>query len=149
MYHYICYDCRLNADPQMEHMHVLKVLFRYGIFKLLRSPGIDSKESIPPAYVAWRVGTTTLFLLEFLAPINRSKIPALGVLFLNKTALFQKRKKYALLYCNLGEVIRSRCSMFHIELSLLPLPVSVFWILHRIYIVQKAILFFICFSRYK
>jgi hypothetical protein len=23
-----------------------------GIFKLLRSPGIDSKESIPPAYVA-------------------------------------------------------------------------------------------------
>ncbi len=32
------------------------------IFKLLRSPGIDSKESIPPAYVAWRAGTTTLFL---------------------------------------------------------------------------------------
>jgi hypothetical protein len=29
---------------------------------LLRSPGIDSKESIPPAYVAWRAGTTTLFL---------------------------------------------------------------------------------------
>jgi hypothetical protein len=23
-----------------------------GIFELLRSPGIDSKESIPPAYVA-------------------------------------------------------------------------------------------------
>jgi hypothetical protein len=23
-----------------------------GIFKLLRSPGIDSKESIPPSYVA-------------------------------------------------------------------------------------------------
>jgi hypothetical protein len=33
-----------------------------GIFKLLRSPGIDSKESIPPAYVAWRAGATTLFL---------------------------------------------------------------------------------------
>ncbi len=27
---------------------------RARIFKLLRSPGIDSKESIPPAYVAWR-----------------------------------------------------------------------------------------------
>jgi hypothetical protein len=27
---------------------------REGIFKLLRIPGIDSKESIPPAYVDWR-----------------------------------------------------------------------------------------------
>ncbi len=25
-----------------------------GICKRLKSPGIDSKESIPPAYVAWR-----------------------------------------------------------------------------------------------
>ncbi len=33
------------------------------IFKLLRSPRIDSKESIPLACVAWRAGTTTLFLL--------------------------------------------------------------------------------------
>jgi hypothetical protein len=49
-------------------------------FKLLRSPGIDSNESIPPAYVtwasicrpftetrnrfpAWRAGTTTLFFV--------------------------------------------------------------------------------------
>jgi hypothetical protein len=29
------------------------------ICKRLRSPGIGSKESIPPAYVAWRAGTTT------------------------------------------------------------------------------------------
>jgi hypothetical protein len=36
---------------------------RDGIFKLLRSPGIDSKELIPPAYVAWRAGTTALFPL--------------------------------------------------------------------------------------
>ncbi len=37
---------------------------RDGIFKLLRSPGkIDSKESILPACVAWRAGTTNLFLL--------------------------------------------------------------------------------------
>ncbi len=34
------------------------------ILKLLRSPGVDSKESIPPAYVAWLAGTTTLFLLN-------------------------------------------------------------------------------------
>ncbi len=29
----------------------------------LRSPEIDSKESISPVYVAWRAGTTTLYLL--------------------------------------------------------------------------------------
>jgi hypothetical protein len=28
---------------------------RAGIFKPLRNPGIDSKESIPPAYVVWWV----------------------------------------------------------------------------------------------
>ncbi len=33
------------------------------IFKLLRDPGIDSKEPIPPAYVAWRANTITIFLL--------------------------------------------------------------------------------------
>jgi hypothetical protein len=38
---------------------------RDGIFKLLRSPGINFKDSIPPAYVSWRAGTTTLFLLAF------------------------------------------------------------------------------------
>ncbi len=33
-----------------------------SIFKLFRSAVIDSKESIPPAYVAWRAATTTLSL---------------------------------------------------------------------------------------
>jgi hypothetical protein len=36
---------------------------RARIFKRLWSPGIGSKASIPPAYVAWRAGTITLFLL--------------------------------------------------------------------------------------
>ncbi len=36
---------------------------RAGIFKPLWSPGIDAKASIPPAYIAWRAGTITLFLL--------------------------------------------------------------------------------------
>ncbi len=36
---------------------------RAGIFKPLWSPGIDAKASIPPAYVAWRAGMITLFLL--------------------------------------------------------------------------------------
>jgi hypothetical protein len=35
---------------------------RARICKLLRSSKIDSKESIPPAYVAWRAFTTTLYL---------------------------------------------------------------------------------------
>jgi hypothetical protein len=33
---------------------------------------MDSKESIPPAYVAWRTGTTALFLLGFLSPLDCS-----------------------------------------------------------------------------
>jgi hypothetical protein len=41
-----------------------------GIFKPFRSPGIDSKESIPPVYLARRAGTTALFL----APIDCSKL---------------------------------------------------------------------------
>ncbi len=36
---------------------------RARTFKCLWGPGIDSKECIPPAYVAWRAGTKTLFLL--------------------------------------------------------------------------------------
>ncbi len=41
---------------------------RDGIFKPLRSPGIDATESIPPAHVAWWTGTTTLFLLDSWPP---------------------------------------------------------------------------------
>jgi hypothetical protein len=33
---------------------------RARIFKLLWSAGIDSKEPIPPDFVAWRAGTITL-----------------------------------------------------------------------------------------
>jgi hypothetical protein len=36
------------------------------MFKLLRSPGIDSKESTPPAYIAWRAGTKTPALIDCL-----------------------------------------------------------------------------------
>jgi hypothetical protein len=42
----------------------LKIPAGAGIFKPLWSPGIDAKASIPPAYVAWRAGTLTLFLLD-------------------------------------------------------------------------------------
>jgi hypothetical protein len=33
------------------------ILYRARICKRLRRPGIDSEDSIPPAYVAWRAGT--------------------------------------------------------------------------------------------
>ncbi len=36
---------------------------RARIFKRGWSPGIDTKEWIPPAFVVWRAGTITLFLL--------------------------------------------------------------------------------------
>jgi hypothetical protein len=42
-----------------------------GIFKLARNPGIDSKVLIPPAYVAWRAGKITLFLVGSQASPNR------------------------------------------------------------------------------
>jgi hypothetical protein len=50
------------------------------IFKRSWSPGINFKEWIPPAYVAWRAGTITLFLLGP-SPhrvTDSLKIPALG-----------------------------------------------------------------------
>ncbi len=37
--------------------------YRARIFKRVWGPRIDSKEWIPPAYVAWRAGTITLFLI--------------------------------------------------------------------------------------
>ncbi len=40
---------------------VKKEPFRAGICKRLRSPGIDSKGSIPSAYVACQARTITLF----------------------------------------------------------------------------------------
>jgi hypothetical protein len=36
---------------------------RARTFKYVWGPGIDAKEWIPPAYVVWRAGTKTLFLL--------------------------------------------------------------------------------------
>ncbi len=44
-----------------------------GILKFVRSPGIDSKKLIPPAYVARRAGTTSLIPTRFLTSIDCSK----------------------------------------------------------------------------
>ncbi len=56
------------------HTHVV---IRARIFKLLSGSGIDSKELVPPAYVAWRAGTITLPIpTRFLGTIDCFKIPA-------------------------------------------------------------------------
>jgi hypothetical protein len=49
---------------------------RARIFKLIRSPRLDSKEPIPPGCVAWRAGTTTLLLLGPI-PIQPGEIGSL------------------------------------------------------------------------
>ncbi len=56
---------RLNQGGRAQHDFSLAWLEAAwaGIFKPLWRPGIDAKASIPPAYVAWRAGTITLFLL--------------------------------------------------------------------------------------
>jgi hypothetical protein len=56
----------IGAARHMNSFNLLKLetqLNRARIFKRLWSPEIDSKASISPAYVAWRAGTITLFLL--------------------------------------------------------------------------------------
>jgi hypothetical protein len=60
--------------------------YRARIFKCLWGPGIDSKEWIPPAYVAWRAGTITLFLLgSYKAPHRLFKNSSSGGEFLGNS----------------------------------------------------------------
>ncbi len=44
-------------------LHEGEKAFWARTFKSLWGPGIDAKEWIPPAFVVWRAGTKTLFLL--------------------------------------------------------------------------------------
>jgi hypothetical protein len=46
------------SREQVKFTHTSLHVSRAQIGKLLRSPGIDSKESTPPAYVAWWAGTS-------------------------------------------------------------------------------------------
>jgi hypothetical protein len=68
---------KLSSTPLRRGVVLLYTFSdRYSIFKLLRSQEIDSKESISPAYVAWRAGTNKFVPNRFLDPIDCSKIPA-------------------------------------------------------------------------
>ncbi len=55
--HLIVQNFRSNADKYTDCVP------KNGIFKLSRSPEIDSEEKILSDNVAWRAGTTTLILL--------------------------------------------------------------------------------------
>ncbi len=64
-----------SPSPQMALFFQSGSTCRARIFKRLWSPGIDSKEWIPPAYVAHDTPIPTWFL----APIDCLKIPAQSV----------------------------------------------------------------------
>ncbi len=57
------HSTRTNNEMDSKLVRKSEIEARARIFKRLWSPGIDSKVWIPPAYVAWRAGTITLFLL--------------------------------------------------------------------------------------
>ncbi len=63
----ICFHNRTSHGSETRLKTYLSIGLRGGRMTMgpnfFRSPGTYSKESIPPAYVAWRAGTTTLFLL--------------------------------------------------------------------------------------
>ncbi len=54
----------LQPQKDMNTLEDAGIVSRARICKGLKSPEIDSRESIPPGlYVAWRAGTITLILL--------------------------------------------------------------------------------------
>ncbi len=72
-----------EQTDRWEHA-VYDLLYRARICKRLRSPGIDSKELFPPAYLAWRAGMTNSVVVparqvgnRFLGSLKDLKIRAL------------------------------------------------------------------------
>ncbi len=68
----------LMANPEPEQPYLSYRPARGSIFKHFRSHGINSKESILLAYVAWRASTTTLFLLGSQPPNTLFKNSSTG-----------------------------------------------------------------------
>jgi hypothetical protein len=69
---------------------------RARICKRFRSPGIDSKESIPPAYVAWRAGTSNRIIVPAHQARNRFMSSLKG---LQIRAQFSRKKNRGLPFC--------------------------------------------------
>jgi hypothetical protein len=66
--HLLFQQPKFNRQDLFEVCQELITMPRTRICKRVRSPGIDSKESIPPAYVTWRAGTTN----RVIAPARQS-----------------------------------------------------------------------------
>ncbi len=65
--------CKVHTHPKEPSPPppICTLAFRARIFKHLRSQGIDSKELIPPAYVAWRAGYDNAIPTRFLPSPHR------------------------------------------------------------------------------
>ncbi len=69
------------SNVNLHPLFLEKLLYRFRICKLLRSPEIDSDKSIPPVYVAWRAGITNRVLRT--GPLGWESIPGLLKMFTN------------------------------------------------------------------
>ncbi len=65
---------------------------RAVICKRLTRPGIDSEDSIPPAYVAWLAGTTNRVVVHA-GPSGWESIPGLHKRFTNTGSGEREKKK--------------------------------------------------------
>ncbi len=91
------------------------LVYRARIFKRLWSPGIDSKEWILRAYVAWRAGTITLHIPpRFQAPID-SYVPDTHIMYLIRRCWFLKCSEEWLL------VVGGRVLLVHSEIFFVPI----------------------------
>jgi hypothetical protein len=82
-------------------------MLRVRICKRFRSQGIDSKESILPAYMAWRAGTTNRVFVPASQPGNRFLGSLKGLQILAQVGRFDNfggkvlcREGFLLLPCN-------------------------------------------------
>jgi hypothetical protein len=66
-YRLLCKNPRFSDRIKSKKFAVI----RARICKRLWSPGIDSEETIPPAYVAWRAGTTNRVVVPARQDENR------------------------------------------------------------------------------
>jgi hypothetical protein len=70
------WDWWVLTSEFLPHQFHLLVSPRDRIFKLLRSPGISSKEPIPPGCAAWRGPVRQPYSYSVPSPIDCLKIPA-------------------------------------------------------------------------
>jgi hypothetical protein len=64
-----CRGINFRVPPFVYHAN--RILSRARVCKRLRRPGIDSEDSIPPAYVEWRAGTTNRVIIPTRQARNR------------------------------------------------------------------------------